>query len=197
MQSPFLLRNIPNKICLSYCIKYYHVRHYKEDIPQHVHLHCGVQWEIPHCPPWWGKLWPLPQCPPNSEEGFPVQCKLLLYCSWRMSHTGTILFKDMECWLKFYHQATASHTVNITFTQSFLPKSMSRTLDWAPSTRIIFPSLMALARYGIVSFTNGFTLFLNTCKAINHNYRQLYLIQGNIGPHWILAPFALKVRRWI
>lgn len=71
---------------------------------------------------------------------------------------------------------------------------MSRTLDWAPSTRIIFPSLMALARYGIVSFTNGFTLFLNTCKAINHNYRQLYLIQGNIGPHWILAPFALKVR---
>lgn len=101
MQSPFLLRNIPNKICLSFCIKYYHVRHYKEDIPQHVHLHCGVQWEIPHCPPWWGKLWPLPQCPPNSEEGFPVQCKLLLYYSWRMSHTGTILFKDMECWLNF------------------------------------------------------------------------------------------------
>lgn len=44
------LRNMPNKLCFSYCIKY-HIRHYKEDILKHVHLHCGVQWEIPHCPP--------------------------------------------------------------------------------------------------------------------------------------------------
>ena len=52
----------------------------------------------------------------------------------------------------------------ITCLESFLPKSISKTLDCAPSTKIVFPSLIAFERYGIVSFTNGLTLFLKTCK---------------------------------